>query len=87
MATDEDGGFEVPKTTAVTRMATPKTSIPVTIYGNFEAYCGGQVWGRILLREGGGLGHAALEHIDVCIYVYTCTYHLQITPCIVPCNS
>ena len=34
----EDGGFEASKTTTVTRMATPRGSIPV-IVGTFEA-CG-----------------------------------------------
>ena len=36
----EDGGFEASKTTTITRMATPRDSIPVTVgtVGTFEAW-------------------------------------------------
>ena len=37
----EDGGLEASKTTTVTRMATPRGSIPVTV-GAFEALGGGK---------------------------------------------
>ena len=42
----EDGGFEAPTTTTVTRMATRRGPIPVTV-STFEAYLG---------VVGGGLG-------------------------------
>ena len=47
----EDGGFQASKTATVTRMATPRGSIPVTV-GTFEA-CG----------VGGGMGGIPLGGI------------------------
>ena len=48
-----DGGFEAPKTTTVTRMATTRGPIPVTV-STLEAYLGGSGggyhWGWILER-------------------------------------
>ena len=55
----EDGGFEASKTMTVTRMATPKGSIAVTV-GIFEA--GG---GR------GGGGEPRTENIYIYIYIHT----------------
>ena len=70
----QDGGFEASKTTTVTRMATPRGSIPVTV-GTFEAW---------RVRAGIPLGRTSnREHIYffllcvyrsvyVNLYMYTC---------------
>ena len=47
----EDGGFEASKTTTVTKMATLRGSIPMTV-GTFEAWGGGG-WGDTMAGEGG----------------------------------
>ena len=55
----EDGGFEAPKATTVTRMATLRGLIPVTV-GTVEAYHGGV--GADTIR-GGGPANAARRTI------------------------
>ena len=56
----EDDGFHASKTTTVTRMATPRGSILVTV-GTFEA------WG---MRGGAGAGEPRTENMCVCVYIY-----------------
>ena len=59
----EDGGFEASQTTTVTRMATPRGSIPVTV-GTFEAWGLG---GWVVIPLGGGLANR--EHVYIHIYI------------------
>ena len=57
----QDGGFEAPKTTTVTRMATPKGLIPVTP-GTFEAFDGGGGSGGVPL---GGSRHSSSDQCEL----------------------
>ena len=56
----KDGGFEASKTATVTRMATPRGSIPVTV-GTVEAWWG--VGGDTI----GGAGEPRTENLHTCM--------------------
>ena len=62
----EDAGFEASNTTTVTRMATPRGSIPVTV-GNFEAGGVGGGGGYHLRGEG---AWRTENREDRCVYTY-----------------
>ena len=62
---NEDGSFEASKTTAVTRMATARGSIPVSV-GTFEAW---GVGGRGGYQRGVRAGEPRTE--NMCVYIYT----------------